>query len=231
VFTGFSREMLAFFAAIRFNNNREFFEENRQIYEQAVRNPLMALAETLAPTVLAIDPQLDARPGRSVSRIHRDVRFSKDKSPYRDYMWVGFRQTGESREDTCGFYFDISDTAVHWGCGYYHMQPEYLKNLRQLILDKPTYVQGILDEPAFAGTYQVCGERYVRQYAPPEHLSEALGALYQKKSVYIEHTLEDMEELFSPALADHVAADFRMAEPFYTLMRKCAVKRIEEARV
>lgn len=228
MFEGFSQETIAFFAALRFNNNREFFEENRNVYENAVRKPLIALAEAVAPTVSAIDPQMDIRPARTVSRIHRDLRFRKDKTPYRDYMWIGFRHVGESREETCGFYFDISAESANWGCGYYHMQPETMHNFRAKLRGEPKRVLKIIQAPAFRSSFSLMGDTYVRQYQPPEGMHKALGELYRKKSIYAEHHLRSMEDLFSPALADTIAQGFLALKPFYAFLRECMVKRIEE---
>lgn len=221
MFNGFPREIISFLTALSFNNNKAFFEENRDVYTRAVKEPLYAFAEALAPVVRGIDPQLDIRPGRSVSRIHKDLRFSRDKSPYRTYVWIGYRRTGESREETCGFYFDLSPQAVHWGCGYYHMQPPYMERLREKIVGMPDRVLSILENPAFAATFSLLGDSYARQHQPPEHLPEPLKALYQKKNVYAEHRLSDMELLFSPVLADRVAEGFRALAPFYALLREC----------
>lgn len=228
MFSGFSEETIAFFATLRFNNNKAFFEENRGLFERAVREPLYALAEALAPTVHAIDPRLDTRPGRAISRIYRDVRFRKDKTPYRDYMWIGYRRMGESREETCGFYFDISAEAAHWGCGYYHMQQAYMQKLRSTILEHPKRVQKIIDSKAFKALYALEGEQYVRQNLPPQDMPASLQALYRKKNVYAEHRVKDMRALFSGELAEQVAEGFRVLEPFYMLLRTCMVKTTEE---
>ena len=81
MFQGYSNETIEFFLAIRFNNNRPFFLENRDWYLRAVREPSIALAEELAPVAEDIDPDLERRPHRVVSRINRDIRFARDKSP------------------------------------------------------------------------------------------------------------------------------------------------------
>lgn len=228
MFSGFPREMPAFFAALRFNNNRTFFEENRAIYERAVRDPLIALSEALAPTARELDPLLDTRPGRSVSRIYRDVRFRKDKSPYRDYMWIGYRRTGETCEDTCGFYFDLSDTSANWGCGYYHAQQGAMRRLREIILQKPESVQKIVEKAGFAAEFELMGDAYVRQHQPPEGMPASLAMLYQKKNIYAEHHMRDLELLHSPELADHICEGFRTLAPFYGLLRECLTKTAEE---
>lgn len=225
MFDGFPREMNAFFAALAFNNNRTFFEENKHIYERAIRQPMIALCEALAPVVLAVDPLLDARPLRCVSRIHRDVRFSKDKSPYRDYMWFCFKRAGETREDACGFYFDISATAVNWGVGYYHAQNDTMQNIRDAIIKRPGLVLEVIEDAVFRASFALMGERYARKYLPPEGLPVSLSQLYQMKNVYAEHHLEDMELLFTKDLIPQIAEGFRASAMFYTFLRDCMVRR------
>ncbi len=220
-FEGFTPETLTFFAALRFNNNRAFFEQNRELFERAVKWPLYALAQELAPAALAVDPAFDPRPARSVSRIWRDVRFRRDKSPLREYMWIGFRRAGEQRGESCGFYFDISAEGGNWGCGYYQMRPEAMANLRERLREEPAQVLKILREPSFASQFVLLGDDYQRQYRPPEGMDPQLGALYVKKNVYCEHHVEDPQELMDPGLRAKIAEGFRAMAPFYHLLRDC----------
>lgn len=229
MFQGFSEDTIAFFAALSFNNNKQFFDENRLMYENAVRKPLIALAEALAPAVQAIDPQMDVRPARAVSRINRDVRFRRDKSPYKTYMWIGYRHVGETRQETCGFYFDISAESANWGCGFYNMPGESMQNLRHLMREEPARVRKIVEDKALTARFALLGDAYVRQHRPPEGMAESLAALYPKKGLYAQHTLGDGEDLFSPSLADVIAADFAVLAPLYKLFRECMVKKVEGA--
>lgn len=228
MFTGFPKAYIPFLLSLEMSNNREFFEENREVYARVLKEPLYALAEALGPCVRAIDAGFDTRPSRAVSRINRDVRFSNDKSPYRTYMWVGFRHMGEAREETCGFYFDISATAAHFGCGYYHMQPAYMENLRSRIAQRPGHILAILEEEAFARTFEIKGERYQRKFQPPEGLPPALASLYTHKSVYAEHTIDDIGAVFSPRLKDQIEEGFQILAPFYTLLSECMATSAKE---
>ena len=84
IFDGFSAETFRFLLEIGFNNNADWFEANRKRYEQFVRDPMRRLAAALMPTALDIDGNFNPSINASVSRIRRDTRFTKDKSPYRD---------------------------------------------------------------------------------------------------------------------------------------------------
>ena len=97
MFEGFSQEALDFLNDIRFNNNQTFYEANKARYERYVKQPMRELSDELAPVVQLIDPKLDTRPGRTMSRIRRDTRYTKDKSPFRDHAWLGWRYPGEGR--------------------------------------------------------------------------------------------------------------------------------------
>lgn len=228
MFQGFPAALVPFLMALEANNNNQFFEENRALYTRVLREPLLALAEALSQTVHDIDPAFDIRPARTVSRINRDVRFSKDKSPYRTYMWVGFRYAGEAREETCGFYFDISATAANYGCGYYHMQPQVMQNLRDRIVNHPQHVQSVLSDGAFAERFAIKGDRYVRKHAPPEGLPEPLASLYSHKNVYAEHSVQPYDRVFSASIADEIKEGFKALAPFYMLLRDCIEKPSKE---
>ena len=90
MFEGFSQEALDFLNDIRFNNNQAFYAANQARYERFVKRTMRELSYELAQVVQLIDPKLDTRPGRTMSRIRRDTRYTKDKSPFRDHAWLGW---------------------------------------------------------------------------------------------------------------------------------------------
>jgi uncharacterized protein (TIGR02453 family) len=93
-FSGFSQQGLNFLQQVRIENDKAWFDGNRDIYDRELLAPFRALVEQLAPGMLAIDPQFETRPaiGKTLSRIHRDTRFSHDKSRYRSRMWLTFKR-------------------------------------------------------------------------------------------------------------------------------------------
>ena len=103
MFQGFPQSGMEFFMAIRFNNNREFFLENRGWYEEGVRTPARRAGGGASAKRSGTSTRT-LRPGREkvVSRINRDVRFSNDKSPYRDYIWAGLPQARRRAQDHAG---------------------------------------------------------------------------------------------------------------------------------
>jgi uncharacterized protein (TIGR02453 family) len=114
-FSGFRPEALRFLRDLAHNNRREWFEAHREIYELEVRQPLLALLDEIDVRLASLAPELAADRKRSVFRIYRDIRFSKDKSPYKTHaaFWVGHRALGGN-----------AGPAVHGGAGvYFHIEP------------------------------------------------------------------------------------------------------------
>ena len=212
MFQGFPQSAMEFFMAIRFNNNREFFQENRGWYEESVRSPARALAAALAESVQSLDPALETRPERVVSRINRDVRFSNDKSPYRDYIWLAFRRPGADRKTTLGVYFDISDQGASYGMGFYDENRPLMNALRRRILTEPDAVLA-LTEPALE-RFTLHANQF-RRILVPEQVPEPLKVWYALKGFYLERETADFDLIRSPALAGEVAEGFLRLKPLY----------------
>lgn len=220
MFDGVPTEMIDFFLALRFNNNRDFFEENRERYERFVKNPLRELAEALGPTLNEIDPQFDVRPARVVSRIRRDTRFSHNKDPYRDHMWLSWRYAGEPTADAMGFYWSVSPEAMNWGFGYYAEDKQTMDRVRRRIVAKPQEIVALLARCGVPEVFTLEGTAYKRLAVPAE-VPESLHALYIKKGFYFENATgaQDFDALFSGAIVQRVREEYLRVAPIYDWMR------------
>src|SRR5205085_9969929 len=94
LFNGFPRQGLQFLKQLKQNNNRDWFNENRQVYEESVKKPMLRLVEMLAGSFARFAPEIQASPRSSLYRINRDTRFSKDKSPYKTHVAAVFPPKG-----------------------------------------------------------------------------------------------------------------------------------------
>lgn len=200
--------------AIRFNNNRAFFLENRDWYLLAVREPSLALASALAPTVERIDPDIERRPHRAVARINRDVRFSRDKSPYRDNIWLTFKRPCEEKSRMPGFYFDLRDEGAGYGMGFYQDNRGIMENLRARIREKPEAVAALF---APLSDFFLYAEPN-RRMKLPEGVPEALRSVYLGKGLYLEKPIEDFELIRSGALADEICNGYLRLAPLYRFL-------------
>jgi uncharacterized protein (TIGR02453 family) len=112
-FAGFPRETFTFFADLARNNNRDWFQANKSVYERACKDTLHALTVALDPPVGAV----------RLTRINRDIRFSKDKSPYRTHVSTMVRD----------YYLLLSAEGLYVGTGLYMPEPPVLLRLREAI--------------------------------------------------------------------------------------------------
>ena len=221
MFTGFSQEALDFLSDIRFNNNQTFYGQNQARYEQYVKAPLRALCDEMTPVVQLIDPRLDTRPGRTMSRIRRDTRFSKDKSPFRDHVWLGWRYPGESRSEGFGMYWGFGPDWLSWGEGCYAADKPLMDALRLHIRRYPDEVREALYAPRLSGRFALYGEDY-KKIAVPDDVPEDLRTLYVKKGFGIEHngTREEWKMLHSHDMADLLARELSAMAPLQQLMQR-----------
>ena len=215
MFQGYTNEAIEFLMALKFNNNREFFLANRDVYERTLRAPTLALAQLLQPAVQAIDPLLETRPQKVVSRINRDIRFSKDKSPYRDHIWIGYRRPSVVKGTTLGVYVYLDTDSAGYGMGYYAENRPVMNALRRQILTAPEHVSELTN--AALKQFQLV-PTFRKRPQTPDDVPENLRTWYALKCFYIEKPITDTALLFSPALADEVVRGFGELKPFYRFL-------------
>jgi uncharacterized protein (TIGR02453 family) len=145
MFTGFSDDTIQFLLDLRFHNHTSFFHENHDQYVESVQKPFYELIESLSPVALDIDPEMEVRPHKCLSRIYRDTRFSRDKSPYRDHHWFLFRKKGEPRENSVFFYGEFGPGRLDWGMGVWGEGREMMDCFRKKIAANPERIMSIID--------------------------------------------------------------------------------------
>ncbi|MGB2870076.1 MAG: TIGR02453 family protein, partial [Bacteroidota bacterium] len=94
-FEGFPKEGIAFFKKLKRNNSREWFEKHKGEYEEQVKLPMQCLVAALRPHFARFAPEYELNPKRAIFRIYRDVRFSKDKTPYKTHVAAHFVLRGK----------------------------------------------------------------------------------------------------------------------------------------
>lgn len=211
--------MIEFMLNIRFNNSKAFMEANRAEYQRRMRDPHYALIEALAPTMREIDPRMEIRPNKVLSRIFRDTRFSNDKSPYRDHHWLAFRRAGEARDKAVMFWFELRVEALRWGLGFWGDNRPAMDVLRRRMIARPEDLLALIPALDKRGL-RIEGESYKRMEVP-EDLHPELKAFYPLKDVYIVQSRDDIELAFGDQLLPTLIGDYRAMAPVYQLLRGC----------
>ena len=155
-FSGFRPAALAFLRRLARHNSREWFEQHRPIYETEVRDPLRSLVEEMDVRLARVAPEIVGDPRRSVFRIHRDVRFSADKSPYKTTAACQFyhsdagRGAGQDAEGAgAGLYFQLADGECFVAGGIWMPARPALEKIREALAADPEGLDEIVQDPVF----------------------------------------------------------------------------------
>jgi uncharacterized protein (TIGR02453 family) len=142
-FNGFSAKGLAFLKELDAEQNRVWFEANKAVYEQELRAPLVALVSALGLALSVEGIDLTCDPKRAIFRIHRDVRFSKDKRPYKAHVSAALTRDGEKMAPGL-IYVHVDPKGSFVAAGFYNPEPPALQKIRQRMVDKPDEIKEIV---------------------------------------------------------------------------------------
>lgn len=219
MFTGFSEDTISFFLDLKFHNNTTYFHENHDRYVEVVQRPFYEFIEDLGPAMRKIDPRMEIRPHKCLSRIHRDTRFSRDKSPYRDHLWLLFRREGEPREQSLMYWFELGPSRLDWGMGFWGENREALDLFRKRMRANPDGTLAMLDDLDLAGRGLLLnGSIHKRMEVPPE-IPDRLRRWYCAREMYINKISPDFRKVFSERILTEVRKDFQQLAPLYHMLR------------
>lgn len=219
-FSGFTAETFQFFRDIKENNNKEWFDAHKHIYEESVLTPLKALVVNLSPTMHNIDPNFELRPHRAVSRIYRDTRFSKNKEPYKNCMWLTFQipMSREEWKDYPGYFMEITADAYTIGMGLFMPKKKTMDIYREEISYNMDEFQHITQKTILDRGFEVMGEEYKRPIA--SSLPDYFQPWIQRKGIWVGKTVSIGEEAFSVKLSDKIREDFEALKWFYNFLKE-----------
>jgi uncharacterized protein (TIGR02453 family) len=128
-FQGFGPQALPFFKALAFHQTREWFEQNREMYERDIKGPMGDLIEDVAAHLAKARIPIKGDRKSSLFRLHRDVRFSPNKDPYKTHAGVALTKSG-LKNDSGLLYFHLSPEECFFAAGFYRPDPQGLASLR-----------------------------------------------------------------------------------------------------
>lgn len=173
-FDGFPKDTLKFLADLRDNNDREWFAENKERYEAAFIEPSLAFIAAMEKPLKKISPFLVAIPkkqGGSLMRIYRDVRFSKNKQPYKTNIGLNFRHEAGKNVHAPGLYIHLAPDEVFIGSGMWRPDRDPLNAIREAIDADPTRWKRATRSKKFLADWELTGESLKRSPAAfePDH--------------------------------------------------------------
>lgn len=216
-FKGFPRECVKFFEGLAKNNDKVWFGKHKTDFEDYVMEPARAFVVTMGERLRDIAPDVvaDPRTDKSIFRIHRDIRFSRDKTPYKTHLALWFWEGDGPRVDNSGFYFHMEPPSLFLGVGIYifpkRLQEEYRKSVVHPI-HGPALVK-VIEEVSRKG-YKIGEKRYKRipkGYEPDHEYAELL--LYGGLDASIEMLVPD--EFYKPDIVDYCFERFKDMSPLH----------------
>jgi len=170
----FTPALFKFMRDLEANNNRDWFAANKDRYEQDLKEPALRFIVDFGAPLVKISPRFlaDPRPsGGSLFRIYRDIRFSKDKRPYKDHVGMYFKHEAGKNVHTPGFYLHLQPGNSFIGVGLWRPDTPTLKKIRDALVADPGRWKKAVGGKAFTRDFQLSGESLVRppKGYDPEH--------------------------------------------------------------
>ena len=134
-----SRETLRFLAELEDHNDKAWFQANKSRYQETVLEPALELVRDMQPRLRKISTHIvadDRKSGGSLSRIYRDVRFSKDKRPYNPQVMLMFHHAVGKKVSAPGFYLSVTPDEITVGTGIWQPETAAVNKIRQHIVDE-----------------------------------------------------------------------------------------------
>lgn len=223
----FSQKTIDFLVENRLRNDKEWYSEHKNEYNEYVLQPLKELCIALSPNISSIDDFIVTEPkvDKTISRIYRDTRFSNNKLLYRDEMWLSFKRDKQYYPHYPEFYIVATPKTLFYGCGYYATLPETMNSIRKLILDNDPVFLKALQAYEKLNTFHIDGEKYKKSHYPEQ--SDKIRDWLDRKNISFTKTCSDFSILFSEELPQIIAEDFRQTESIYNFFLYAESKRSE----
>lgn len=215
-FEGFSAQALQFLMENKINNSKDWYDAHKDEYKRLVYNPFTELVNELGPTMLQIDSQIIIKPLRVISRVRRDTRFTKDKSLYRDNIWIVFLRDKARMSTSACFWFEINQRGSSHGVGFYGATPQSMARMREMIIDNHPAFQFALKCYENQNRFLIGGEMYKKSKYPDQ--PENLKTWLDRKNIYFECSETGYERAFSKDLPEILKQDFKLLKPIYDFL-------------
>lgn len=210
----FQSSLFRFLRDLAKQNDRAWFQANKQRYDEEVKLPALQFIAAFAKPLEKLSPHLvaDPRPsGGSLFRIHRDVRFSKDKSPYKTHTGIHFRHEAAKDAYAPGLYLHLEPGNVFVGAGIWHPDGPTTAAIRDAIVDDPAAWKKAVGGRAFRDTWTLDGETLKR--APRGYDPEHPFALDLKRKSFIAVAHLTEQDACTDGLGTRLARDWKKAGP------------------
>ena len=218
MFQGFTNESISFLKDLATNNNKDWFEKNRSVYEKHLLKPLKQLATDLGVVIKSIDNKIETAPAinKTISKIFRDTRFSKDKSPFRTDLWISFKRPCKTWGNVPEFYFYFTPEEYQYGMGFYSATPHNMEKYRYYITLHTERFGKIIDHYNSRHSFVLVGEQYKRHI--PNQLPSEYQRWFRKKNLCVSCIKKMGKPFLSANLKDDIEDAFKYNKDLYLFL-------------
>ena len=208
----FTKDFLKFFQGLAKNNEREWFHANKKDYETHVKNPFKNFVQLIIDKMQAVDPTVVILPKDAIFRINRDIRFAKDKTPYKTNVSAAISAGGRKDHSKPGIYFEMGAEKFGIFSGVYQPDKNQLQNIREGIASQPKEFEKILKDKKFKKIWgEIQGEKNKR--IPKEFKEEVeTQPLIANKQFYVMAQF-DADKILDPKLDKIIMEHYLAAKP------------------
>jgi uncharacterized protein (TIGR02453 family) len=207
-----TKDALIFLEELHYNNDRAWFAENKPRYERVLKEPFRVIVAEVITRMQRVDPDLQCTPEQAIFRIYRDVRFARDKSPYKDYASAYIASGGRKWHDVPGLYVHFSWEEALVSGGAYQPDKDKIDGIRRALVKDPRGFARIVGAREFKRLFgELEGDRLKR--VPPEWREAAERQPYvANKEWYCASTMEP-EFALREDLVDRLMEYYKAARP------------------
>ena len=222
IFEGFPKEANTFFKNLKNNNNKTWFQANKETYENSVKKPMLHFIMDMGEALVKFAPDFiaDPRINGSMYRIYRDTRFSKSKIPYKTHVAAIFWHNEGSKHGSAGYYIHFDDIKFFIGGGIYMPESAGLSKIRRYITAHPDEFKKIITNRKFKSVFgEIQGESLLR---PPRGFDPNHPMIdFLKMKQYLVSVDGKTSKLFqSREILDYTISTFITMTPFIAFLNK-----------
>ena len=215
----FNSAFTEYFAALSANNNTTWFDANRRWYEKEVKYPFQEFVDELIVQLKRIDPDINIEPQEAIFRINNDIRYSKEKIPYKPWMTANISAVGKRSKEYPGFFIQANHEKLAIAGGVYCPERETLIHIRQQILQDPEGFRNAINDPLFKTTFiELDGE--LNKLLQPEFrkIAESLPEIGLKQFYFRKEY--SPETLYQKNLPEFLRKEFQAATNLHLFLRR-----------
>ncbi len=200
----------------RFRNSKAYYDEHKEELKAKMTVPMRQIAGILGEEMLSLDPLMNTIPTKMVSRIRRDTRYSKDKSLYRENMWIMFMRDKHRWRGYPCMWLEVSPGAYEYGIGFFGEEPGLMAEFRKFLReDSEEFIRAAIScENSGA---RLCGRQYKR---PQPDCPQGLEEYYNCKEIYFINASGNMKDLEDETIIGILRKAYKAYAPMYSFMLK-----------